>query len=143
MPIGTNLRPAQIVPFGIMIAKLCVMNTWSSITKTKFQNSFVLSFFFLITFLLLLLILYNDVELNLGSKKDSSKCNFSIANWNFNSIAAQNFVKISQLEAHNTWHSYDLICFFWDMVRLYNFHRFQWFVSEGLQLTSCWRSWQC
>ena len=92
-----------------MIMKLCVMNTWFSITKAKFQNSFVLSFFFLITFLSLLLILSNDIELNPGPKKDSSKCNFSIAHWKLNSIAAQNFVKLSQLEAYNTMHSYDLM----------------------------------
>ena len=65
-------------------------------------------------------------------QKDSSKCNFSIAHWNLNSIAAQNFVKLSQLEAYNPLHSFDLICL--SKTRLYNFHRFQWFVSEGLQL---------
>ena len=126
MPISTNLWWGQIGTFGIIIAKLCVMNTWSSITKAKLQNSFVLSFSFLITFLSLILILSNNVELNPDPKKDSSKRNFSIAHWNLSSIAAQK--------------SY---LFVLDMVRLYNFHRFQWFVSEGLQLTSCWRSGQC
>ena len=58
----------------------------------------------------MLLILSNDVELNPGPKKNSSKCNFSIAHGNLNSIAAQTFVKLSQLEAYNTMHSYDLIC---------------------------------
>ena len=48
--------------------------------------------------------------MNPGPKKDSSKLNFSIARWNLNSIATQNFVKLSQLEACNTLHSYDLIC---------------------------------
>ena len=110
MPISTNLWRAQIVTFGIMIVKLCVMNTWSSITKAKFQNSFVRSFFFLIMFVSLLLILSYDVELNPGPKKDSSRHKFSIAHWNLNSIATQNFVKLSQLEAYNTMHSYDLIC---------------------------------
>ena len=110
MPISTNLWRAQTVTFGIMIAKLCVMNTWSSITKTKFQNSFVLSHFFLIMFLSFLLILSNDVELNAGLKKDSSQRNFSIVHQNLNSITAQNFVKLSQLEVYNTLHSYDLIC---------------------------------
>ena len=86
------------------------MNTWSSITEAKFQNSFVLSFLFLITFLSLLLILSNDIELNPDPKKDSSKCNVSMAYWNLNSIAAQNLVKLSQLEAYNTMHSYDFIC---------------------------------
>ena len=93
-----------------MIAKLCVMNTWSIITKAKCQNSFILSFFFLITFFSLLLILSSDVELNPGPKKDSSKRNFSITHWNLNGITAQNFAKLSQLEAYNTVHSDDLIC---------------------------------
>ena len=77
MPISNNLWRVQIGTFGIMIVKLCVMNTWSSVTKAKFENSFVLSFFFLITFHSLLLIFSNDVVLNPGPKKDSSKSNFS------------------------------------------------------------------
>ena len=97
MPINTNLWWAQIGTLGIMITELCVINIWSSITKAKFQNSFVLSFFFLITVLSLLLILSNDVELNSGPKKDSAKCKFSISHRNFNSIAAQNFVKLKSV----------------------------------------------
>ena len=93
-----------------MITKLSVKNTWSSITKAKFQNYFVLSFCFLITFLSFLLILSNDNELNSGPKRESYKRNFSIAHWNLNSIATQNFVKLSQLETFNTLHTYDLIC---------------------------------
>ena len=88
MQISTDLWWAQIGTFGIMIAKLCVMNTWSSITKAKFQNSFVLYFFFLISFLSFQLIFSKDIELNPGPKKDSSKRNFSIAYWNLNSIGA-------------------------------------------------------
>ena len=48
--------------------------------------------------------------MNPGPKKDSSKHNCSIAHWNLNSIAAQNFVKLSQVKVHNPLHSYDLIC---------------------------------
>ena len=107
MLISTNLWQPQIGTFGIMIAKLCVMNTWSSITKAQFQNSFVLSFFFLITFHSLLLILSNYVELNQCPKKDSSKGNSSMIHCNLNSIAAQKFVKLSQSEAYNTMHRYD------------------------------------
>ena len=62
----------------------------------------MLSFFYLITFLSFLLILSNDVELNPGPKNDNSKRNFSIAHWNLNSIAAQNFVKLREFEACNT-----------------------------------------
>ena len=68
-------------------------------------------FFFLITFLSLLVILSNDIELNPGPRKDSSNHNFSIAYWNINSNAKTNFVKSSHLEIYNTIDSYDLICF--------------------------------
>ena len=98
------------VTIGKMIAKLCVMNTWDSTTKAKFQNSFVLSFFFLIMFLSFLLILSNNVELNPGPKKDRHSSIFSIAHLNWNSIVAENFVKLSQLEAYNIMHSHDFFC---------------------------------
>ena len=78
-----------------MVTKFCVMKTWSSITKAKFQ---VLSFIFLISFLSPLIILSNDVKLNLVLTKDNSKHSFSIARWNLSSIAAENFVELSQLE---------------------------------------------
>ena len=97
MPINTNLWWAQIGTLGIIITRLCVIDIWSSITKAKFQNSFVLSFFFLITVVSLLLILSNNAELNSGPKKDSAKRKFSISHWNFNSIAAQNFVKLNSV----------------------------------------------
>ena len=106
MAIGTNLWRVQIGTFGIMTAKVQGIITSSIITKAKFQNSFVLSFFFLITFLSLLLILSNDAELNQGPKKDI----FPIAHWNLNNIATQNVVKLSHLQVYNTMHSYDLTC---------------------------------
>ena len=62
MPINTNLWRAQLGTVGIIIAKLCFVNSWSSITKAKFQNSFEPSFFFLIKFFSFLLILSNDIE---------------------------------------------------------------------------------
>ena len=108
MPVSTNLWQTQIGgTFDITITNLCVTNTWSSITRAKFQNSIVLSVFFLITFLSLLLILSNYVELNQCPKKDSSKGNSSMVHCNLNSIAAQKFVKLSQSEAYNTMHRYD------------------------------------
>ena len=110
MLISTNLWRAQIGTFGTLIVKLCVMNTWSRITKAKFRNFFVFSVFFLITFLSLLLNLSNNGELNRVPKKDTSKPNFSIFQYhqNLNSISTQNFVKLSQLEVYNTSHSYNL-----------------------------------
>ena len=104
MPVSTNVWRAQIGTFGIMIAKLCLVNTWCSITKAKLQNSFALSFFFQILFLSLLLLLPNDVELNPCPKKDIPTWNFSIAHWNLNSIVIQSFVKLSQLQAYNAMH---------------------------------------
>ena len=85
------------------------MNTWSSITKAKFQHSFLVFLFFLITILSLLLILSNDTELSPGPEKDSPNHNFSVAHGNVNNIAAQRFGKISQSEAYNTMHSCNLI----------------------------------
>ena len=79
-------------------------------TKLSFRT-FLCSLFFLITSLSLILLLSNDTELNPGPKKDISNQNFSIAYWNLKSIAAQNFIKLSQLETYITMHSYDLIPF--------------------------------
>ena len=86
------------------------------------SHSFVLSFFFLITFLSLLLILL-ITELNPGPRKDIFGHNFSIPHWNVNTIAAQNFIKIGQLDPYNTIHSYDLI--FLCETRLDDLHRLQ------------------
>ena len=88
------------------------MNTWSSITKTKFQHSFEFSFFFLITFLSLLLIFFNDIELNPSPMNDSPNYKFSISDCNLNSIAAQKNCQNSQLEAYTTRHGHDLICLY-------------------------------
>ena len=63
MAISTYLWRAEIDTFGIIIVKTCVINTWSSITKAKFQYSSVFSFFLLIAFFPLLIILSNDFEL--------------------------------------------------------------------------------
>ena len=80
MPINTNLWRAQKVTFGIMIAKLCVMNTWSSITKVKFQN------------------LNSSSPIMLSSLELKKYCHSKFCQIKY------------QLEAYNTLHSYDLIC---------------------------------
>ena len=77
-----------------MIAKLCVINTWSSVTKAKFQNSFVLSFFFLITFLFLfiyylfIIILFIIIYLMLT---------FVTYKWNIYNLANTIIVKITTI----------------------------------------------
>ena len=111
MLINTNLWRAQIGTFSTIIVKLSIMNTWPSITKAKFQHSFVFPFFFLITFLSLILILFNDIELNAGPKKDSSNQDFQyliVLKQYCHSKNCQN----SQLEDYTTMHSYDLICLY-------------------------------
>ena len=134
MPISTNLWRAQIGTFGIIIAKLCVINTWSSITKAYH----VLSHHNNVSFITINPFWWCWVEP--GPEKDSSKHNFSIAHWNLNSIAAQNFVKVRSLQ-YNAYLWFYL--FVWDMVRLYNFHRFQSEADLGLLQHSRWSSlWQ-
>ena len=38
-----------------------------------------------------------------------SQSDFSIAHWSLHSIATHGFIKLTQLEAYNAIHSYDLI----------------------------------
>ena len=56
-----------------------------------------------------LLMLCGDIESNPSPRSNSCQ-SFSICHWNLNSIAAHNFSKISLLKAHNTTHTYDIIC---------------------------------
>ena len=56
-----------------------------------------------------LLILYGDIESNLGPRPTSGQ-SFSICHWNLNSIATHNFSKIFLLRAYNAIHNYDIIC---------------------------------
>ena len=145
MPISTNLWRAETDTFSLKIDKLCFMNTWSSITKAKFQHSFVLCFYFLITFLSLLLILSNDIEFNPGPIKNSRNYNFSIAHWNLYSIAAKHSVKISQLEAYNTMYSYNRIYLsetWLNSATSIDSNDLLWRVKR-LQLISWWRYWKC
>ena len=51
-----------------------------------------------------------DIELNPGPRKNNSSYNFSFCHWNFNSIAAHNFSKLSLLETYNVQHRFHTIC---------------------------------
>ena len=55
-----------------------------------------------------LLILCGDIEINPGPSNDTKS--LSVCHWNLNGIAAQNYVKLSMLEAYNALHNYDIIC---------------------------------
>ena len=64
-----------------------------------------------ITLLSIFLLLCGDVELNPGpNKKRNSWFNFSICQWNLNSLTTHNFEKINPLEAYNTVNKFDIIC---------------------------------
>ena len=54
-----------------------------------------------------LLIISGDIETNPGPH---NKHSLSICHWNLNGISAQNYVKLSMLEAYNAIHDYDIIC---------------------------------
>ena len=54
-----------------------------------------------------LLIRNGDIETNPGPHNKDS---LSICHWNLNGIFAQNYVKLSMLEAYNAIYDYDIIC---------------------------------
>ena len=66
MPISINLWQKKIGTFGEVICKLCVKNTRSSITRTKFKHYSSLNFLDHISFTA---ILSNVIELNPGTTK--------------------------------------------------------------------------
>ena len=50
-----------------------------------------------------------DIERNPGPENVHNQ-NLSLCHWNLNGITANNFIKLSLLEAYNTIHNFDLIC---------------------------------
>ena len=57
-----------------------------------------------ILYLALRLLQHGDIELNPGPKY------FSICHWNLNSLTARNYLKVSQLQALNLVHKFDILC---------------------------------
>ena len=57
-------------------------------------------------FLILILLLSNDIELNPGPS--AGNC-LTFMNWNLNSLGKDNFSRIQTIEAHNSLHNYDII----------------------------------
>ena len=68
------------------------------------------SFGFRFVFILLILFICGDIELNPGPKNRKSCYNFSICHWNLNSITAHNFTKLNLLQAYNAILDFDMIC---------------------------------
>ena len=50
------------------------------------------------------------MKINNPGPENRCNQNISFCHWNLNGIAANNFVKISLLEAYNTVHYFDVIC---------------------------------
>ena len=57
---------------------------------------------FRFAFIMLILLTCGDVELNPGPRRCDFCYNFSICNWNLNSMTAHNLKKINLLEAYTT-----------------------------------------
>ena len=57
----------------------------------------------------ILITLSSDIENNAGPK--SSSCDeFSICNWNLNTITVHKFIKISVLRAYVSIHNFNILC---------------------------------
>ena len=69
------------------------------------------NFGFRFVFILLILFVCGDTDLNPGRKNRNSCYNFSICHWNLNSITAHNFGKVNVLlQAYNAIINFDMIC---------------------------------
>ena len=60
--------------------------------------------FLMDSYFALRLLQHDDIKLNPGPKY------FSICHWNLNSLTAHNYFKVSQLQAFNLVHKFDVIC---------------------------------
>ena len=54
------------------------------------------------------LLLHGDIEANLGPNKKYKS--FTCCDWDVNSLAANNMLKLSSIAAYNSIHKYDFIC---------------------------------
>ena len=116
-PKANNLHTVFIVSYMyIYICFRFMLNLlWFTISCRKFVAKLMVRycFFFqictLVPFIRLALIISGDIEVNPGPKNMNNK-NFSLCHWNLNGIAANNYVKISLLEAYTAVHDFDVIC---------------------------------
>ena len=77
--------------------------------KFILQCNFFLQICTFLSFIRLALIISGDIECNPGPENIHNQ-NLSLCHWNLNGIAANNFIKISLLEAYNSIHNFDVIC---------------------------------
>ena len=102
------LSLACVIPLYLYYALLGqTLNLLSFLIRSKINNltEFCLSLQFLwILYFALRLLQHGDIELNPGPKY------FSICHWNLNSLTAHNYLKVSQLQASNLVHKFDILC---------------------------------
>ena len=102
------LSLAYVIPLYLYYALLGqTLNLLSFLIRSKINNltEFCLSLQFLwILYFALRLLQHGDIELNPGPKY------FSISHWNLNSLTAHNYLKVSQLQAFNLVHKFDILC---------------------------------
>ena len=77
--------------------------------KFILQYNYFLQICTFLPFIKLALIISGDIECNPGPENIYNQ-NLYFCHWDLNGIAANNFIKISLLEAYNTIHNFDLIC---------------------------------
>ena len=101
------LNLACVIPFYLYYALLGrTLNLLSFLIRSKVNNltECCLSLHFLwILYFALRLLQHGDIELNPGPKY------FSICHWNLNSLTAHNYLKVSQLQAYNLVHEFDIL----------------------------------
>ena len=102
------LSLACVIPLYLCYALLGqTLNLLSFLIRSEINNltKFCLSLQFLwILYFALRLLQHGDIELNPGPKY------FSISHWNLNSLTAPNYLKVSQLQAFNLVHKFDILC---------------------------------
>ena len=88
------LRYSEIIPSKIIT--ICLLFILASHGVLFFRN-----------LIHLLLVCGGDIEINAGP---TTKKQISFCHWNLNGLTAQNFTKVSLLQALSVTHDYDIIC---------------------------------
>ena len=97
------------VEIGIFNEK-CKVKFLKKLTSQKANGtSSFCSLGILFVIVLLMLLVCDDIELNLGPRKRYTCYNLSVFHWNLNIIAAHNFKKVNLLEAYNTVNTFDIV----------------------------------
>ena len=94
----------------VVLSPRCSFYITSRTTCTAMQVILVVLPFDCLWFKCNLLLLCGDVELYPGPKQITAK-KFSICHWNLNRIVANNFAKLALLNANNSIHKFDIICY--------------------------------